>query len=642
MKRNNAWFIAFWLTLFIIIIALMNSAKQKNQVEELKYSQFKENLRGGNVAQVVVSPGMIKGRFRNSQGELKQFKTVPMNDPDLIKDLEENKVMEFSGVEQNGWLGPLLMSWGPIILLILFWIWIMRGMASGGKQAMAFGKTKAKLAGTGITNITFKDVAGCTEAKEELQEVVAFLKNPAKFQKLGGKIPKGVLLVGSPGTGKTLLAKAVAGEAGVPFFSSSGSEFVEMFVGVGASRVRDLFEQGRKSAPCLLFIDEIDAVGRHRFAGIGGGHDEREQTLNQLLVEMDGFDTKEGVILIAATNRPDVLDPALLRPGRFDRQVVVPRPELKDREQILAVHAKKIKKGKDVDLCIIAKRTPGFVGADLANVINEAALLAARHDQEEVTMKNLEDAIDRVSAGPERKSLIRTEEELRKTACHEVGHVLVAKMLPNTDPVHKVTIIPRGGSLGHTLQLPEKEKFILGRTEAQNTIAMLLGGRAADIVFYNEPTTGASNDISRATRIARSMVIEYGMSDKVGPLALDEGSNEEVFLGRDISRTTHMSEKMSELVDSEIKKIIDEGLNTAKDIISKNRHIAQTMVDYLIERETLSGEEIDKIVKGESLAPYEKASPLKNEDVRKKDRQDKKEAGTPDAAGNIESGAASE
>lgn len=613
MKRNNAWFIAFWLTLFIIIIALMNSAKQKNQIEELKYSQFKQNIREGNVSQVVVSPGLIKGQFRNNQGELKQFKTIPMDDPDLIKDLEENKVIEFSGVEQNGWLGPLLMSWGPILLLIVFWIWIMRGMAGGGKQAMSFGKSKAKLSGTGLTNITFKDVAGCAEAKEELQEVVSFLKNPAKFQKLGGKIPKGVLLVGSPGTGKTLLAKAVSGEAGVPFFSSSGSEFVEMFVGVGASRVRDLFEQGRKSAPCLLFIDEIDAVGRHRFAGIGGGHDEREQTLNQLLVEMDGFDTKEGVILIAATNRPDVLDPALLRPGRFDRQVVVPRPELKDREQILAVHAKKIKTGKDVDLHTIAKRTPGFVGADLANVVNEAALLAARHNQEEVTMQNLEDAIDRVSTGPERKSLIRSAEELRKTACHEVGHVLVARMLPNTDPVHKVTIIPRGASLGHTLQLPEREKFILGRAEAMNTIAILLGGRAADILFYNEPTTGAANDISRATQLARSMVIEYGMSDKVGPLALDNGSNEEVFLGRDISRSSHLSDKMSELVDAEIKKIIDEGLNTAKDILTKNKKIAEAMVSYLVERETLNGDEIEKVINGEELPVYEKAKPVVKE-----------------------------
>jgi len=581
---------------------------------ELKYSEFKQNIKEGNIAQVVVSPVMIKGNFRNSQGEMRQFKTIPMDDPDLIKDLEQNKVLEFSGVEQNGWLGPLLMSWGPILLLILFWIWIFRGMAGGGKQAMSFGKSKAKLSGNGMTNVLFKDVAGCAEAKEELQEVVAFLKNPAKFQKLGGKIPKGVLLVGSPGTGKTLLAKAVAGEAGVPFFSSSGSEFVEMFVGVGASRVRDLFDQGRKSSPCLLFIDEIDAVGRQRFSGLGGGHDEREQTLNQLLVEMDGFDTKEGVILIAATNRPDVLDPALLRPGRFDRQVVVPRPELKDREQILGVHAKKVKLAKEVDMRVIAKMTPGFVGADLANVINEAALLAARYNQEEVSMKNIEAAIDRVSAGPERKSLVRTKEDLKKTAYHEAGHALVAKMLPGTDPVHKVTIIPRGASLGHTSYLPENEKLIWNKTEAMNTISIYLGGRAADILFYDEPTTGAAHDIAQATKLARRMVIEYGMSDKVGPLALNDSSSEEVFLGRDISRSSHLSEKMSELVDAEIKKIIDEGLKTAKDILTENRKIADVMVEYLLERETLNSEDVDKIVKGEALAPIEKQEPAKKED----------------------------
>ncbi|MCL2145112.1 MAG: ATP-dependent zinc metalloprotease FtsH [Endomicrobia bacterium] len=614
MKKNNAWFIAFWITLFIIIFALMNSARNRNQMIELKYSEFKQNIKEGNIAQVVVSPVMIKGNFRNSQGEMRQFKTIPMDDPDLIKDLEQNKVLEFSGVEQNGWLGPLLMSWGPILLLILFWIWIFRGMAGGGKQAMSFGKSKAKLSGNGMTNVLFKDVAGCAEAKEELQEVVAFLKNPAKFQKLGGKIPKGVLLVGSPGTGKTLLAKAVAGEAGVPFFSSSGSEFVEMFVGVGASRVRDLFDQGRKSSPCLLFIDEIDAVGRQRFSGLGGGHDEREQTLNQLLVEMDGFDTKEGVILIAATNRPDVLDPALLRPGRFDRQVVVPRPELKDREQILGVHAKKVKLAKEVDMRVIAKMTPGFVGADLANVINEAALLAARYNQEEVSMKNIEAAIDRVSAGPERKSLVRTKEDLKKTAYHEAGHALVAKMLPGTDPVHKVTIIPRGASLGHTSYLPENEKLIWNKTEAMNTISIYLGGRAADILFYDEPTTGAAHDIAQATKLARRMVIEYGMSDKVGPLALNDSSSEEVFLGRDISRSSHLSEKMSELVDAEIKKIIDEGLKTAKDILTENRKIADVMVEYLLERETLNSEDVDKIVKGEALAPIEKQEPAKKED----------------------------
>ncbi|MDR1942133.1 MAG: ATP-dependent zinc metalloprotease FtsH, partial [Endomicrobium sp.] len=455
MKRKGPWFFLFWIVLALIILMMFNSARQRSLEVSLEYSQFKQQIKAGNVSKVIVSPSMIKGQFRDKDGVLKNFKTVPMDDANLIKDMEDNKVLEFSGTEKGGFWTTFLISWAPFLLLIAVWIWFLRGMSGGGKQAMSFGKSKAKLAGLDAGKITFKDVAGCEEAKEELKEIVEFLKDPEKFKKLGGKIPKGVLLFGSPGTGKTLLAKAVAGEAGVPFFSSSGSEFVEMFVGVGASRVRDLFDNGRKSAPCLLFIDEIDAVGRHRFAGIGGGHDEREQTLNQLLVEMDGFDTKEGVILIAATNRPDVLDPALLRPGRFDRQIVVPRPALKDREQILAVHAKKVTLGTDVNLGVVAKRTPGFVGADLANIVNEAALLAARKNQESVSMKNMEEAIDRIFSGPERKSLIRTKEDLQKTAYHEAGHAIVAKMLPKTEPVHKVTIIPRGASLGHTLQLPE-------------------------------------------------------------------------------------------------------------------------------------------------------------------------------------------
>jgi len=592
---------------------LMNNVKQRTQEVELEYSQFKQNIKTENVSKVVVGAGEIRGQFRDTDGVLKKFKTIPMDDPNLVKDMEDYKVLEFAG-ERRGWLVPIIFNWGPVLLLILFWLWIMRGMMGGGKQAMAFGKTKAKAVVGG--KVTFKDVAGCDEAKEELQEIVEFLKDPGKFQRLGGKIPKGVLLFGAPGTGKTLLAKAVAGEAGVPFFSASGSEFVEMFVGVGASRVRDLFDQGRKSAPCLLFIDEIDAVGRHRFAGIGGGHDEREQTLNQLLVEMDGFNTKEGIILIAATNRPDVLDPALLRPGRFDRQIVVPSPEVKDREQILSVHAKNVKLGKDVDLKIIARRTPGFVGADLANVINEAALLAARNNQEAVNMKNLEEAIDRVYSGPERKSMIRSEEELKKTAYHEAGHTLVAKFLPKTDPVHKVTIIPRGASLGHTLQLPEKDKHMLSKTEALNRIAILFGGRAAEEIVFDELTTGASNDIAQATKLAKRMVIEFGMSEKVGPIALDQGSSEEVFLGRDISRQAHLSEKMSEMIDSEIKKIVDSGLKTAIDILTKNRKILDAMVNYLLERETLNAEDIDKIVKGEALPPFESTKVKNNENKK--------------------------
>ncbi len=626
MNQKNPWFLFFWATLFIIIIMFISSSRQKVQEVSWEYSQFRQNIKEGNVSKVVVSPGVIKGEFKGSDGVVKKFKTVPMDDPNLVKDLEEYKVAEFSGIEKNGWLGPLIFSWGPIILLILFWFWLMRGMAGGNKQAMSFGKSKAKLAND-TAPVTFKDVAGCGEAKEELQEIISFLKDPAKFQKLGGKIPKGVLLVGSPGTGKTLLAKAVAGEAGVPFFSSSGSEFVEMFVGVGASRVRDLFDQGRKSAPCLLFIDEIDAVGRQRFAGFGGGHDEREQTLNQLLVEMDGFNTKEGIVLIAATNRPDVLDPALLRPGRFDRQVVVPMPELLDREQILAVHARKVKLDKSVDLKVVARRTPGFAGADLANVINEAALLAARHNQDSVNMKNLEDAIDRVYSGPERKSMIRTKDELKKTAYHEVGHALVAKLLPGTDPVHKVTIIPRGASLGHTLQLPENEKYLYTKDEVLSNIAIAFGGRAAEAIVYNELSTGAAQDIAQATKLAKRMVVEFGMSDKIGPMALDEGSREEVFLGRDISRNPHLSDKMSEMIDSEIKNILDASFDKAKGLLTKNRKIMDTMVGYLVARETLNGDDINKIMKGEELEPLEKETINEN-----KEESGKKEESSETAA----------
>jgi cell division protease FtsH len=563
----------------------------------------------------VVGQDFIKGQFRDSDGVLKNFRTIPMNDPNLIKDMEENKVLEFSSIEKGGWLSSLLVGCLPMILFLFVWFFLMRGMMMGsGKHAMSFGKTKAKLAGNNAAKkVTFKDVAGCNEAKEELQEIIEFLKDPAKFQKLGGKIPKGVLLFGSPGTGKTLLAKAVAGEAGVPFFSSSGSEFVEMFVGVGASRVRDLFDQGRKSAPCLLFIDEIDAVGRHRFAGIGGGHDEREQTLNQLLVEMDGFDTKEGVILIAATNRPDVLDPALLRPGRFDRQVVVPSPDLKDREEILTVHAQKIKLDSDVNLNVIARRTPGFVGADLANLINEAALLAARNNQKAVNMKNMEEAIDRILAGPQRKSRMMSEKEKKVIAYHEAGHTIVAKLLPMADPVHKVSIVPRGPALGYTLQLPEEDKYLTSKSELLDRLAILFGGRVAEEVMFSEITTGAQNDISKATEIATRMVMEFGMSEKIGPMALQR-PNEEVFLGRDISREVRHSGKTSELIDEEIKKIIDGAKSKATKLIKDNLAALDKLVKYLLERENLNGEEVDKIIKGEELPPMAEKVPVTEED----------------------------
>jgi cell division protease FtsH len=576
------------------------------------------------VSKVVVSSDFIKGQFRDTDGVLKKFKTTPMDDPNLIKDMEDNNVLEFSSAQRNGWLAPIVLNWGPIILLILFWLWMMRGMAGGSKQAMSFGKTKAKLAGgnNAAKKVTFKDVAGCNEAKEELQEIIEFLKDPARFQKLGGKIPKGVLLLGAPGTGKTLLAKAVAGEAGVPFFSSSGSEFVEMFVGVGASRVRDLFDKGRKSAPCLLFIDEIDAVGRHRFAGIGGGHDEREQTLNQLLVEMDGFDTKEGVILIAATNRADVLDPALLRSGRFDRQVIVPSPDLKDREEILAVHSRKITLGDDVNLNVIARRTSGFVGADLANLVNEAALLAARHSQKSVSMKNMEEAIDRILAGPQRKSRLMSEKEKKVIAYHEAGHTLVAKLLPSADPVHKVSIVPRGPSLGYTLQLPEEDKYLTSKTELLDRLSILFGGRVAEEVIFSEITTGAQSDIAKATDIATRMVTEFGMSDKVGPISLQK-PNQEVFLGRDISSSDRHSGKTSEIVDEEIKNIINSAKDKTVALIKGNISILNKIVDYLLERENLTGQDIDIIMKGEQLSPIlqngnvetDKKETLKNLDV---------------------------
>ena len=601
VKKKDSWGILFWVILFIILVVFMQNSTKKSNTEEMPYSQFKQSLKEGKIINAVVTEDLIEGEFTDSEGKQRKYKTIPLEDPKLIEDMETYKVQKFSGRAQNGWLGPLIFSWGPIILLILFWLWIMRGMSAGGKQAMSFAKSKAKLADNG-KKITFKEVAGCEEAKEELQEIVEFLKSPSKFQKLGGKIPKGVLLAGAPGTGKTLLAKAVAGEAGVPFFSSSGSEFVEMFVGVGASRVRDLFDQGRKNAPCLLFIDEIDAVGRHRGAGLGGGNDEREQTLNQILVEMDGFDTKEGVIIIAATNRPDVLDPALLRAGRFDRQVVVNTPDLKDREEILKVHVKNIKIDEKVDLKVLARRTPGFVGADLANVTNEAALLAARKNLETVTMKCFEEAIDKIMAGPQKKSRVISDKEKSIIAYHEAGHTVVAKMIPNTDPVHKVTIMASGRALGYTLQVPLEDKFLSSKSEIEANLAILMGGRVAEEIVFGDITTGASNDISRATQIATKMVTAFGMSDKIGTLALEKDS-EEVFLGRDISRTQKHSNKTAELIDEEVKRIVTVAKDKAKKILEENRDKLEKLVKALIERETLTGEQVNKIMNGEELEP---------------------------------------
>jgi len=527
------------------------------------------------------------------------------NDETLIRNIREKGIspLEFKS-EESGWFN-VVMNILPWVLIIGFWIFLMRRMnasAGNAKGIFSFGKSRAKLMSESSVKVTFEDVAGADEAKQELQEIIEFLKNPSKFQKLGGKIPRGVLLLGPPGTGKTLLARAVAGEAGVPFFSISGADFVEMFVGVGASRVRDLFDQGKKNAPCIIFIDEIDAVGRHRGAGLGGGHDEREQTLNQLLIEMDGFEQNSGVIIIAATNRPDILDPALLRPGRFDRQVVVDFPDVKGREGILKVHTRKIPLASDVRLDIIAKGTPGFSGADLANLVNEAALMAARNNSDVVTMRDLENAKDKVLMGTERRSLIISEKEKKTTAYHEAGHVLVAKMIPEADPVHKVTIIPRGRALGITTYLPMDEKHTYSKEYLEAMIAYAMGGRAAEKLVFNEYTTGAKNDIDRATALARKMVCDYGMSEKLGPIAYGN-KEEEVFLGKEIYQHKNYSEATQILIDEEVKKTVQAGMDRAYNILKNNIDKLHALVDALMEREILDSEEIDKVLKGEKLPP---------------------------------------
>ncbi|MDD5491526.1 MAG: ATP-dependent zinc metalloprotease FtsH [bacterium] len=616
--------LAFWILLIIGLTALSQQLSKKEQVADLPYSTFKQMIKSDRVISAVIENknNIITGKYYDDAKKEAEFRTTPVNDPDLVRDLESHGV-KFSGEAEKTWwsyLNNFIWYFGPVILLVAFWLFMMKQMQAGGKQAMSFGRSKARLQTTsGKQKITFKDVAGIDEVKEELQEIIAFLKNPKKFQKLGGKIPKGVLLYGAPGTGKTLLAKAVAGEAGVPFFSSSGSEFVEMFVGVGASRVRDLFEQGKRSAPCLLFIDELDAVGRHRGAGLGSGHDEREQTLNQLLVEMDGFDTKEGVILIAATNRPDVLDPALLRPGRFDRHISVASPDLKGREEILAVHTRIVKLAKEIDLNVIARRTPGFVGADLANLVNEAALLAARKEKEAVEMEDMEEAIDRVIAGPQRKSRLISDREKKIIAYHESGHALIAKLIPGTDPVHKVSIVPRGPALGYTLQLPVEDKYLTTKTELLDDIAVLLGGRGAEQLMFNELTTGDSNDLSRATALAHKMVREYGMSEKLGPITLQKRESE-VFLGRDISREKTYSEKTAELIDSEEKAIIDQALIRTQKLLKDNLDKLNLLALKLVEREVLNGDEVDLILSGKEL-PLLDDSKL----VTEKDKENKEE-----------------
>lgn len=587
----------FWSIIIIIMILLFNLFNKPRQtIADKNYSDFINAVESNRVLDIET-----KGRsiiWRDAEG--KRFKTYAPEDPEMIKIIREKKIAINAKKEDESPLWQnILISWFPMIILIGVWLFFMRQMQIGGGKALSFGKSKAKILTKEQHKVTFDNVAGIEEAKDELEEIIDFLRDPKKFTKLGGRIPKGVLLIGAPGTGKTLLARAIAGEADVPFFSISGSDFVEMFVGVGASRVRDLFLQGKRNAPCIIFIDEIDAVGRHRGAGLGGGHDEREQTLNQLLVEMDGFESNEGVILIAATNRPDVLDPALLRPGRFDRQVVVPVPDVKGREEILKVHTKRAPLADDVALSLLARGTPGFTGADLENLVNEAALLAARLGKEWVDMSDLEQAKDKVLMGVERKSMIIPLEERKITAFHEAGHTLVARMIPGTDPIHKVTIIPRGRALGITQQLPIDEKHTYPKDYLLNNITVMMGGRVAEELVLNSQTTGAGNDIERSTELARKMVCEWGMSEKLGPMAFGQ-KEEQIFLGREITQHRDYSEETARLIDAEIRAIVTRSYEKAKEIIQSNMDVLHRLANTLLEKEVLDGSQIDQIIKGEA------------------------------------------
>jgi len=585
--------IFIWLLIGIMMILLFNLLGTPRKAEqEMIFSEFMTKLEAGDIEEVIIKGDIINGQLKDG----KKFKTFSVEYPELVKMLRSKDVkITVKPEEQNPWYWNLFFSWGPIIFLVAIWIFFMRQMQTGGNKALSFGKAKAKMVSEKSVKTTFADVAGIEEAKAEVQEIIDFLKDPQKFQKLGGKIPKGVLLVGAPGTGKTLLARAIAGEAGVPFFSISGSDFVEMFVGVGASRVRDLFDQAKKTSPCIIFIDEIDAVGRHRGAGLGGGHDEREQTLNQLLVEMDGFEANQGVIIIAATNRPDVLDPALLRPGRFDRQVVVPQPDVKGRLEILKVHTKNIPLDEHVNLDEIARGTPGFSGADLENLVNESALLAARKGKSKVERSDFEFAKDKVLMGVERKSMIISEVEKKNTAYHEAGHTLVAKLTPGTDPLHKVSIIPRGRALGVTQQLPIDDKYTYSKDYLLKALAILLGGRAAEEIALNHTTTGAGNDLERATDLARKMVTEWGMSEKLGPLTFGK-KVEQIFLGREIAQHKDYSEKTAVDIDEEVKRIILDAYGTAKSLLTENRDLLEMLAKELLEKETLDGSEIDALI----------------------------------------------
>jgi cell division protease FtsH len=606
---NNSMFAkaAIWMVIALVLFTVFKQfeGRQRPGERTLPYSEFLAEVKSGRIKLVEIRESGVTPEIVATTQEGERLRTIgTVLDRGLMGDLINGGVkVDVKPREEQSLLTSIFVSWFPMLLLIGVWIFFMRQMQGGGRGgAFSFGKSRARMLDESNNSITFADVAGCDEAKEEVQELVEFLRDPSKFQKLGGRIPRGVLMVGSPGTGKTLLAKAIAGEAKVPFFSISGSDFVEMFVGVGAARVRDMFETAKKHAPCIIFIDEIDAVGRQRGAGLGGGNDEREQTLNQMLVEMDGFETGMGVIVIAATNRPDVLDPALLRPGRFDRQVVVPLPDIRGREQILNVHMRKVPIGADVKADILARGTPGFSGADLANLVNEAALFAARRSGRVVEMHDFEKAKDKIMMGAERKSMVMSEEERRNTAYHESGHAIVAKLLQKTDPVHKVTIIPRGRALGVTMQLPEQDRYAYDREYLLNRIAVLFGGRIAEEIFMSQMTTGASNDFERATHMARDMVTRYGMSDVLGPMVYAENEGE-VFLGRSITKTVNMSEETMRKVDAEIRRIIDEQYALARRLIEENRDKVEAMTKALLDWETIDAEQIDDIVSGKPPRP---------------------------------------
>ncbi len=610
--NSNIKTLIFWVVLVclaVLLFAVVRSGQGPTE-KQISFTQFLNEVEQGQVKEVTITGNEVHGLYKAPNQGLHTF--VPANYPDLYSDLIKNNVTTNIKDNSSGsWLSILLNA-SPFIVLLAFWIFMMRQMQSGGNKALSFGKSRARLHSTQQKKVTFKDVAGVEEAKEELQEIIEFLREPQKFQKLGGRIPKGVLLIGPPGTGKTLLARAIAGEASVPFFSISGSDFVEMFVGVGASRVRDLFEQGKKNAPCIIFIDEIDAVGRHRGAGLGGGHDEREQTLNQLLVEMDGFESNEGVILVAATNRPDVLDPALLRPGRFDRRVVVGRPDVQGREAILRVHTKKIPLGDNVDLTVLGRGTPGLAGADLANLVNEAALNAARQNRKVVMMIDFELAKDKILMGAERKSMILSDAEKRNTAFHEAGHALVAAVLPNADPLHKVTIIPRGMALGVTMQLPIDDKHSYNKDYLLAQLAILMAGRIAEEKFMHHMTTGAGNDIERATDLARKMVCEWGMSE-LGPLSYGK-KEEQIFLGREIAQHRDYSEETAIRIDEQVKKLVQGGYDTAAKILEEHTEALVKIAENLLVREILDGNEVTQIIKGQPLAPLPAAGSKDSED----------------------------